>query len=69
MVPDYWVNDINPVIPFMKIPCFFNRYQEPYVMVKREPGGIRFNNAFVNYGCNKVQFIEHLRSTSKQSMK
>ena len=34
-------------------------------MIKREEGEVMFNPVFINYGCNKVQMIEHLRSTSR----
>ena len=36
-------------------------------MMKREYPFIWFNSRFENYGCNKVQMIEHLRMTSGNS--
>lgn len=57
-----WLNQDEPRVS--RIKCFPNRFQEPYVMVKREYPFIWFNNKFENYGCNKVQMIEHLRMTS-----
>lgn len=60
-----WINNTHPSTPFTKVDCFPNRFQEPYVMVKRERDEIVFNPMFINYGCNKVQMIEHLRSTSR----
>ena len=58
-----WVNWKRSNITQLK--CFMNDFQEPYVMVKKDDSEIRFNPSFVNYGCNKVQFIEHLRATGK----
>ena len=57
-----WLETDEPQIS--RIECFPNRFQEPYVMVKREYQFIWFNTEFRNYGCNKVQMIEHLRFTS-----
>lgn len=60
-----WIQNLKPIANFSKVKCFPNGLQEPYVMVKKDVTEIRFNPSFVNYGCNKVQFIEHLRATSK----
>mgnify|MGYP004686284661 FL=1 len=38
-----------------------NDIQEPYVFVKRSAKLPRFDERFVNYGKNKVQWIIHLR--------
>ena len=60
-----WIQNVKPTAKFSKVKCFPNGFQEPYVMVKKDDSEIRFNPSFVNYGCNKVQFIEHLRATGK----
>ena len=39
----------------------FNDVQEPYVFVKRSEFLPRFDERFVDYGKNKVQFVSHLR--------
>ena len=57
-----WLNKDFPRIT--RVNCFPNRFQEPYVMLAKEYSHIWFNQAFVNYGCNKVQMIEHLRATN-----
>ena len=51
--------------------CFLNEFQEPYllgdglidryVMLNRTRNTPLFDPRFINYGYNKVQFIEHLR--------
>ena len=54
------------------VKCFKGDKQEPfpsisrdligrYVMVKRSPHLPRFDERFINYGYNKVQWLEHLR--------
>lgn len=43
--------------------CFRERFLEPYVMVKRSENMPLFDDAFINYGFNKVEWIEHLRYT------
>ena len=44
-----------------KLRCVMNDYQEPYVMLRRSPNTPLFDERFVNYGYNKVQWLEHLR--------
>ena len=41
--------------------CFKGDTQEPYVMVRKVLAMPRFDERFVNYGYNKVQWLEHLR--------
>lgn len=41
--------------------CFKGSTQEPYVMVKKSPSLPPFDERFLNYGYNKVQWLEHLR--------
>lgn len=43
--------------------CMENDIQEPYVFVKRSNKLPHFDERFVNYGKNKVQWITHLRLT------
>lgn len=47
-------------IPLTKVKCFRERFLEPYVMVKKN-GIPLFDERFINYGYNKVEWIEHLR--------
>ena len=44
-----------------QVKCFKGDTQEPYVMVKKTESLPRFSERFVNYGYNKVQWLEHLR--------
>ena len=44
-----------------EVPCMLNDIQEPYVFVKLTKKTPRFDERFVNYGYNKVQWLEHLR--------
>ncbi|KAK8796405.1 hypothetical protein WA588_000540 [Blastocystis sp. NMH] len=46
-------------VTFMK--CFRQRFMEPYVMVRRTEQLPLFDERFINYGFNKVQWIENLR--------
>ena len=41
--------------------CFRQRFLEPYVMVRRTEILPLFDERFINYGFNKVQWIENLR--------
>ena len=43
------------------IPCFKSYKQEPYVMVKRTHFVPMFDERFINYGKDKISWIEHLR--------
>ena len=45
------------------VSCFKSYKQEPYVMVKRSPHLPAFDERFVNYGKDKISWIEHLRYT------
>lgn len=38
--------------------CFRQRFMEPYVMVRRTEQLPLFDERFINYGFNKVQWIE-----------
>lgn len=46
---------------YARMKCFANELQEPYVMVKYSKDMLLFDERFVNYGCNKVQWINLLR--------
>lgn len=45
-----------------RLRCFQNRFQEPYVMLRYLPSTPLFDERFVDYGCNKVQYIDNLRN-------
>ena len=50
---------------FARLRCFQNRFQEPYVMLRYLPSTPLFDERFVDYGCNKVQFIDNLRNQGR----
>lgn len=41
--------------------CFNHVFQEPYLMVRRSAFLPLFDDRFINYGYNKVQWVETLR--------
>ena len=53
-----WFYSSRSLIP---VNCFKSDTQEPYVVVKKTPSLPHFNESFINYSYNKVQWIEHLR--------
>lgn len=48
-------------IHVQRVACFVNRFQEPYVILKYSNQTLFYDERFINYGCNKVQLIDHLR--------
>lgn len=63
-IRDEW-NGIPTKLHFARLRCFANRFQEPYVMLRYLPSTPYFDERFVDYGCNKVQFIDYLRNTGR----
>lgn len=55
-----WYNTTDDVLS--KIDCFITDFQEPYVLLRVYKDMPLFDERFVNYGYNKVQYFEHLRS-------
>lgn len=55
-----WFHETPSVVS--KVDCFITDFQEPYVLMKVHEKMPLFDERFVDYGYNKVQFIEHLRS-------
>ena len=47
--------------PYYNVTCWKNPYQEPYVIVHRNDSIAQFYEGFVNYGFNKISYIETLR--------
>ena len=47
--------------PLTAVTCFKGNTQEPYVVVKKTDFLPMFDERFVNYAYNKVQWLEHLR--------
>lgn len=45
--------------------CFPNRFQEPYLLLKYDSNTLFFDERFINYGCNKVQYVDHIRHLGK----
>lgn len=44
--------------------CWPNDVQEPYMVLKRHKGMVLFDESFINYGGNKVQYVNHVRALS-----
>lgn len=55
-----WFADHAAVVA--NISCFITDLQEPYLILRVYKGMPMFDERFVNYGYNKVQYVEHLRS-------
>ena len=53
-----WYTSDRALIP---VKCLKSDTQEPYVVVKRSSHLPKFNESFVNYSYDKVQWLEHLR--------
>ena len=49
-----------------KVPCFDTIRYEPYLLVPNAPLTPRFDERFVGYGKNKIQFVQHLRLSGFQ---
>lgn len=47
--------------------CFPNRFQEPYLLIKYDEDTMFFDERFVNYGCNKVQYVDLIRHRGTKS--
>ena len=59
---DYYRSDwFFTASKLLDVKCLHSDTQEPYVVVKRHPELPLFNESFVNYAYNKVQWLEHLR--------
>ncbi|KAK8796649.1 hypothetical protein WA588_000777, partial [Blastocystis sp. NMH] len=61
--PDSWLHDKRKGIytPYYNITCWKNPYQEPYLIVHRDDNMTRFHEGFINYGYNKISYVETLR--------
>ena len=65
--PREWLHDYYPrgwfdsKEPLMKLECLRSDTQEPYVVVKRSAMLPAFNESFVTYAYDKIQWLEHLR--------
>lgn len=46
--------------PVQRLPCIPYAIMEPYVVMQRTPHSPMYNENFINYGYNKVQFIDEL---------
>ncbi|KAK8791338.1 hypothetical protein WA171_002285 [Blastocystis sp. BT1] len=46
---------------YFEMHCWPNRFQEPYVMVKRRDNITDYLEDLINYGFNKITYIENLR--------
>lgn len=70
-VTDKWVNNKDTDKFFAKVRCFPDRLQEPfhlfllirirYLVLKYTSELPLFDERFVNYGYNKIEFMEQLR--------
>ena len=52
---------LSSQIPLTRVRCLRQRFLEPYVMVRKTPSLPLFDERFINYGFNKVQWIENIR--------
>lgn len=59
VMPEWFVT--SPSSPVSRIRCFMTDFMEPYLMVRLSPGLPLFDDRFVNYGYNKVEYVENLR--------
>ncbi|KAK8799725.1 hypothetical protein WA158_006273 [Blastocystis sp. Blastoise] len=57
--PDWYKPDYNKLLT--QVTCFKGQRQEPYVVVRKHNRMPMFDERFMNYGYNKVQWLEHLR--------
>ena len=55
----YWYSMSDPLI--VKLRCLNFTRMEPYVVIRRHELTPLFHPYFINYGFNKVTFIETLR--------
>lgn len=55
-----WYGNTTSVLS--RVRCFTADFQEPYVLLRYQESTPLFDERFVNYGYNKVQLFEHLRS-------
>lgn len=58
-MPEWYV--ASPRSHVSRVRCFITDFMEPYLMVRYTPDTPLFYPGFVNYGYNKVQYVEHLR--------
>ena len=54
----------NSKAKYWKVNCFPNTVQEPYVTLKMNIHTPLFDESFINYGGDKIQYIRHLRYLS-----
>ena len=64
--PDGRVVEPPAAAEAFKVPCFDTIRYEPYLLVPNTPRTPRFDERFVGYGKNKIQFVQHLRLTGFQ---
>ncbi|KAK8816244.1 hypothetical protein WA556_001189 [Blastocystis sp. ATCC 50177/Nand II] len=59
-LPANWTN-LPPTTPFSPLPCFRQRFLEPFVMVQRWAELPRFDTRFGEEGLDRAQWVEALR--------
>ena len=64
VMPEWFVTRPESVVS--RIRCFMTDFMEPYVVLKYTPELPLFDERFVNYGYNKVEFFETLRQRGFQ---
>ena len=55
---------MNSTPPLWSVNCWPNRIQEPYMVLKKHEGMALFDESFINYGNNKIQYCHHLWAMS-----
>ena len=58
---------LDPSKVVAQLACFPNRFQEPYLLIKYDEDTMFFDERFVNYGCNKVQYVDLIRHRGRKS--
>lgn len=49
-----------------RIRCFITDFMEPYFLIRYTPETPLFDDRFINYGYNKVQYFENIRQMGYQ---
>lgn len=62
-VPYHWRLDLmaSHFPAAYKYACWKNIYQEPYLLVRRNDSIAHFHESFINYGFNKISYVESIR--------
>ena len=59
VMPEWYV--ASPSSHVARVRCFLTDFMEPYMMLRLSPSLPLFDERFINYGYNKVEYFENLR--------